>query len=62
MGPKIRGVCHRSVSVGLEVTDETFVGNDDRLLESVHPLPDLDIDIATQVSNGEEVLFNNHLV
>ena len=48
--------------MGLEVADETFVGNDDRLLESVHPLPDLDIDIATQVSNGEEVLFNNHLV
>ena len=62
MVPKTGGVCHRSVSVGLEVADETFVGNDDRLLESVHPLPDLDIDIATQVSNGEEVLFNNHLV
>ena len=54
MGPKARGVCHRSVSVGLEVADKAFVGNDSGFLESVHTLPDLDADVATCVSDGEE--------
>ena len=62
MGPKTRGVCHRSVSVGLEVADKAFVGDDAGFLESVHPLSDLDVDIATRVSDGKEGLLNNHLV
>ena len=28
VGPKTRGVRHRGLSVGLEVADKTFVGND----------------------------------
>ena len=32
MGPKDRGVRHRSVAVGLEVADEALIGNDVGLL------------------------------
>ena len=62
MGPKTRGVFHRIVSVGLEVAYKAFVGDDDGFLESVHTLSDLDVDVATRVSDGEEVVFNDHLV
>ena len=62
MGPKTRGVCHRSVYLGLEAADKEFVGNDAGLLESVHTLSDLDVDVATRISDGEEGVFNNHLV
>ena len=62
MVPKTRGVFHRNVYVGLEVAYKAFVGNDDGFLESVHPLSDFDVDVATRVSYGEEGLFNNHLV
>ena len=62
VGPKTRGVFHRSVSMGLEVAYKAFVGNDAGLLESVHPLYDPYVDIATCVSDGEELLFNDHLV
>ena len=30
--------------------------------EPIHPLPDLDVDIAARVSDGEERVFNNYLV
>ena len=52
MGPKTRGVFHRSVSVGLEVAYKAFVGDDVGFLESVHPLSDLDVHIATCVRDG----------
>ena len=39
-----------------------FVGNDDGFLESVHPLSDIDVDVATRVRDGEEGVFNDHLV
>ena len=48
--------------MGLEVAYKAFVGNYTRFLESVHPLSDLDVDVATRVSNGEEGVFNNQLV
>ena len=48
--------------MGLKVMDETFVGNYAGLLESVHTLPDLNVDVATRVSDGEEGVFNDHLV
>ena len=47
VGPKTRGVCHRSVAMGLEVVEKAFVGDDTGFLESVHPLSDFDLDIAT---------------
>ena len=47
---------------GVGVADETFVGDDAGFLESLHPLPDLDVDVATCVSNGEERVFNDRLV
>ena len=50
MGPKTRVVFHRSVSVGLEVAYKEFVGDDDGFLESIHPLSDIDVDVATHVS------------
>ena len=48
--------------MGLEVAEKTFVSDDSGFLESVHPLTDLDVDVATRVSDGEEGVFNNHLV
>ena len=62
MGPNTRGVFHRSVSVGLEVEYKALVGDDAGFLESVHLLSDFDVDVATCVIDGEEGLFNNHLV
>ena len=48
--------------MGLEVAHNAFVVNDAGFLESLHPLSDIDIDVATRVSDGEEGLFNDHLV
>ena len=48
--------------MGMEVTDKAFVGNDADLLEFVHSLPDLDVEMATCVSNGQEGVLNDHLV
>ena len=48
--------------MGLEVSDKAFVGDDTGFLESVHILPDIDVDVATRVSDGEEEIFNDHLV
>ena len=48
--------------MGLEVADKTFVGDDAGLLESIHTLSDIDVDVATRVSDGEEGVFNDHLV
>ena len=62
MGPKTRGMCHRSVSMGLEVADKAFVGDDACFLEYVHPLSDLDVEIATRVRNGQGGVLNDHLV
>ena len=48
--------------MGLEVAEKAFVGNDTGFLESVNLLSDIDIDIATSISDGQEVVLNNHLV
>ena len=48
--------------MGLEVTYKAFVVDYVGFLESVHPLSDIDLDIATRVSDGEEGVFNDHLV
>ena len=53
MGPKARGIFHRGVSMGLEVSYMAFVGNDAGLLKTVHPLSDMDMDVAAQVSDGK---------
>ena len=62
VGPKTRGACHRSIAVGMEFAEKAFVGNDSGFIEFVHPLPDLNIDIATCICNGGEEVLNNHLV
>ena len=62
MGPKTMGVVHRSVAVGLEVVDKALVGNDAGFLESVHPLSDLDVDIAARVVDEEKGVLNKHIV
>ena len=62
MGPKTKGVGHRSIAVGLEVADKAHVGNDTGFFESLHPLYDLDVDIAAQVGDREEGVLNDHLV
>ena len=62
MGPKARGIFHRGVSMGLEVAYNAFLGNDDGFLDAIHPLSDLDVDIDARVSDGEEGVFDNHLV
>ena len=46
VGPKTRGVGHRSVVVGLEVADKALVGDDAGFLEYVHLLFDIHVDIA----------------
>ena len=48
--------------MGLEVAYKAFVGNYAGFLESAHPLSDIDVDVATRVSDGEEGVFNNQLV
>ena len=62
MGPKTRCVGLRSVAVCLEVADKALVGNDTGLIESVHPLSDLDVDIAAWVVDGEEGVLNDYLI
>ena len=39
-----------------------FVDDDAGFLEPIHLLSDIDVDIAARVSNGEEGVFNDHLV
>ena len=34
------------ISMGLEVSYKAFVGNYARFLEPIHPLPDLNVDVA----------------
>ena len=46
----------------MEVSDKALVGNDASFLESVHPLSDINVDIAAQVGDGEELVLNYHLV
>ena len=62
MVPKARGIFHRVLSMGLEVSYMAFVGNDSDLFYPIHPIFDLGVDVADQVSDGEEGVFNNHLV
>ena len=67
VGPKTRGVGHRSVAVGsvamgLEVADKALVGIDAGFLESAHFLYDIDVDISSQVRDGEDGVLNDHLV
>ena len=62
MGPKARSIFHRGLSMGLEVDYKAVVGNDSIFLEPIHPLYDINMDVAAQVSYGEEGVFINHLV
>ena len=48
--------------MGLEVAYKAFVGDDSGFLDLIHPLSNLDVDLAARVSDIEEGLFNNHLV
>ena len=48
--------------MGLEVMYKAFVGNDDVFLESVNTISEIDVDVSTRVSDGEEGVINNHLV
>ena len=48
--------------MGLEVAHKVFVGNDAGLLEAIHPLSDLDVDIAAWISNGEDGVLGYYLV
>ena len=48
--------------MGMEVVDKAFLGNDAGFLEAIHPLSDIDVDVAARVSYEEEGVFNNHLV
>ena len=62
MGPNTRGKWSSPVYVGLEVAYKAFVGDDVGFLESVHTFSDINVDIATRVSDGEDRVFNKHLV
>ena len=62
MVPKARSVFHRVVSMGFWVAYKAFIGNDTSFLEPIHTLSDIDMNIAARVSNGDEEIFNNHLV
>ena len=62
MGPKVRGIYHRGVPMGFEVGYKAFVGDDAGFLEPIHPLSYLNVDAAAWVSDGEEGLFNDHLL
>ena len=46
MGPKARSIFHRGVSMGLEVAYKAFVGDDSGFLDLIHPLSNLDVDLA----------------
>ena len=62
MVPKDRGVRHRSVAMGLDVAENPLIGNDAGFLNTIHSLPDFDVDIAAQVGEGEEGVFIDYLV
>ena len=62
MGPKARDIFHRGVSMGLKVAYRAFVGHDAYFLEPIHTLSYIDVDTSARVSDGEEGVFNNHLV
>ena len=62
MCPKARSIFHSGISMVLEDSYKAFVVNDSGLLEPIRPLPDIGIDVAARVSDGEEGLFNDHLV
>ena len=46
----------------LEVSYKAFVGDYAGFFEPIHPLPDINVDVAARFSDGEEGLFNNHIV
>ena len=46
----------------LEVFYKAFVVDDAGFLDSIHPLSDIGLGVATRDSDGEEGLFNDHLV
>ena len=54
MDPKAGGIFHRGIPVGLEVAYKAFVGDGAGLLEFIHPLSGINVDIAVWVSDGEE--------
>ena len=45
-----------------EVYYKAFVGDDSGFLEPIHYFPDINVGVAARVSDGEEGVFNNHLV
>ena len=62
MVPKATGIFHRGVPMALEVSYKAFLGNDADFLDSIHPLYDLDVDIAAWFRNEEEGVFDDHFV
>ena len=55
------GVCHRGVVMGLEVVDETLVGDDAGFFNPYTPFW-IDVDIAARVGKGEEGVLNDYFV
>ena len=53
MCPKARSVFHRGVAMRFEVFYKAFVGDDADLLDPIHSLPDIDVDVAARVSKSE---------
>ena len=62
MCPKARSVFHRGVAMRFEFFYKAFVGDDADLLDPIHSLPDIDVDVAARVINEDEGVLNNHLV
>ena len=62
MGPKTGDIFHRGVYMGLKVAYKVFVGDDAGFLDQIYSLSDIDVDVAAWVRNGEEGVFNDHLV
>ena len=56
---KGRGMRHRGAAVGLEVAEKALVGDDVGFFQTIHSLPDFDVDISARVSKGEEGVFND---
>ena len=48
--------------MGLEVSYEVFVGNDASFLDTIHLGPDLNVDVAAWVRDGEEGVLKKRLV
>ena len=46
MVPNTRSIFNRGVSVGLEVAYKAFVGDDAGFLEPIHPLYNINVDVA----------------